>query len=396
MKNRLTLLLLVIAIKGFAAIKPGFDHQEIKELIQLCNTYTYQELYGSDEKMIPNGYVKVYQSPAYGMDNKFQIYRHGDVGIINFRGSTDKKMSWLENLYSAMIPVEGTIQVNSVPFYYKVGEDTSGAVHGGYVLAINFFQEDLLDQMRKLNHQGVYEWIITGHSQGGAIAQMTRCYLEYLPNTKVSRKNQYKVYAFANPMIGDKDFVNEYNAKFCKNQMSFLIHNPEDLVPTMPMSYNDSATFRTNLQSLIFDRDNFNFKETLTDAMYRTMDGKLNKINQYLARNLNKEIGRELGEIVMPRFIDGVNYMHTGNRMLISSTEYPLELKDSSILENDSLMAIYTRDDNGVFENKGLYKKQKWTLQHKPYNYYTAILKDFFPKEYAALDEKYFVLPNEE
>jgi hypothetical protein len=70
-----------------------------------------------------------------------------------------------------------------------------------------------------------------------------------------------------------------------------------------------------------------------------------------------------------------------------------LELKDPSILQNDSLMKIYKRDKNGVFEDKSLYKKPSWSLQHKPYNYYTALLKDHFPEEYLRLDKKYFVMP---
>ena len=64
-------------------------------------------------------------------------------------------------------------------------------------------------------------------------------------------------------------------------------------------------------------------------------------------------------------------------------------LRDSSILENDSLMAIYTRDSQGNFEDKSLYKKASKMYQHKPHNYYVGILKKFYPEQYAVLPKKY-------
>ena len=98
----------------------------------------------------------------------------------------------------------------------------------------------------------------------------------------------------------------------------------------------------------------------------------------------------------MPVFKKDINYTHTSAPIYIPPTVYPLALKDSSILANDSLMRIYKRDANGVFEDKSLYEKDKVILQHKPYNYYTAFLKMYFPSEYGALKEKYFIAPKED
>jgi hypothetical protein len=33
------------------------------------------------------------------MDNKFEVYENGDVGVINYRGSTDKIISWVKLLF---------------------------------------------------------------------------------------------------------------------------------------------------------------------------------------------------------------------------------------------------------------------------------------------------------
>lgn len=380
----------------FAQLEQGFKPQEAKELLAVCNSFTYIELYGSDKKIIPAKYTKLYTSPEYGMDNKFQVYQKENIGIINFRGSTDKKSSWLENMYSSMIPVEDEITINNRRFPYKVGIDTSGAVHAGYVLAISYLEEDVINQIKKLNQKGIYNILITGHSQGGAIAQLMRAYLNYLPESKLTKKNIYKVYAFANPMIGNFEFCQEYNRNFSQSQMSFIVHNPSDMVPQMPMTYNDSTYWQSNVQAALFDKENFSMKQMLMDGAMQTFEHPLKKTSDFLGRKVNKQIGKELGEVKMPKYKNDINYAHTSKPILLPPTVYPLELKDSNILENEALMAKYKRDANGIFLEKDLYKKQKTTLQHKPYNYYTALLKVYFPEEYAQLDQKYFVNTNED
>jgi len=390
-------LILFFALLSFqfvkAQLQPGFEKNEVRDLIQLCNSFTYLDLYGSDDEIIPKNYKKVYTSPACGLDNLFQVYEKQGIGIVNFRGSTSKKSSWLENLYASMIPVKGKIKVNGKGFDYQVGKDTSGAVHAGYVLALNFLHEDLLKQIKTLNDKGIYNILITGHSQGGALAQMTRAYFEYLPNSKLSKKNVFKVYAFANPMIGNQKFCDEYSRSFCNPAMSFVILNGEDIVPRMPISYNDSTFWQTQLTNLLLDRDEFSKSNFAAEGLRFLFKDKIQSLAKKMATDINAQLVKELGDIEMPRFKEEINYSQTGNRTMISSTEYPLELKDPSILQNDSLMKIYKQDKEGVFEDKSLYKKSSWGLQHKPYNYYTAILKDYFPEDYHRLDKKFFVLP---
>lgn len=381
---------------GISQVTPGFNPSEAKDLLAICNSFTYLDNDQSDAFIIPSAYKKIYTSPVYGMDNKFQVYVKDKIGVINFRGSTDQKSSWLENMYSSMIPVKDEIILNNQAFKYQVGIDTAGGVHAGYVLAISYLEADLLRQLKALNEKGIYSFFITGHSQGGALAQIFRAYVEYLPASKVSKRNVYKVYAFANPMIGNQEFANEYSAKFCKTEMSFLIHNPEDIVPRMPMSYNDSTYWKSNLQTALFDKEHFSIKQMLAQGAMNAFENPLNKTSNFLARNVNKQISKDLGTIEMPVFKKDINYTHTSAPLYIPPTVYPLALKDSSILENDSLMRIYKRDANGVFEDKSLYEKDKVILQHKPYNYYTAFLKIYFPSEYGALKEKFFIAPKEE
>jgi hypothetical protein len=397
MNKLLIIPISLLYLNSFAQHSPGFDAKEARDLIQICNSFTYLELEGSDAAIIPEEYQRTYTSPAYGMDNLFQVYvnRSKTKAVINFRGSTAQKSSWLENMYSSLVPAQDTIFRGEQVFLYTCAQSPLAAVHAGYILGLSYCADDVVKQIRALNQQGVYTIYITGHSQGGALAQMTRAYLYFLPKSELSTKNSFKVYAFANPMIGNRAFAEEYQHRFADPGYSFLVHNPEDMVPKMPVSYNDSTFWKSNLQTMLFDRENFSFKESMKEGMLNMFGSKLNKFNNGFSNNVHEQLVKLLGDFRMPAAKNEANYMHTSQPVLLPPTEYPLELKDSAILKNDSLMRIYKRDANGIFEDKSVYKRDKVLLQHKPYNYYTALLKVYFTPEYDRLKYKYFVLPKE-
>lgn len=393
MKSIILAISCCIAFVGSSQIRSGFDAAEARDMIRICNSFGYLDLYNDDAGILPSGYKKIYTSPAYGMDNKFQVYSKGNSGVIHFRGSTTKQSSWLENLYASMIPGKDKIVVNGKEFRYQVAEKEGSRVHAGYMLAICFFKDDLLKQISELNKKGIYDIYITGHSQGGALAQLVRAYLDYLPEKELSKKNTFKVYAFANPMIGNISFAKEYTRKYCDTEMSYIIHNPADFVTKLPVSYNDSTFWQANLAEFLLNRSEFSTSKTALEGALFLFKDRVNEMAKNMSKNIEAQLLKELGEIKMPDLHEDVNYVHTGNLIAVSVTEYPLELKDSTILNNDSLMRIYKRDANGIFENKKLYKSQSFSLQHKAYNYYTAILKDYFPDDYVRLEKKYFVLP---
>ncbi|WP_430404436.1 lipase family protein [Fluviicola sp.] len=397
MNKLLIMLFALLCVDSYAQHSPGFDAKEARDFIQICNSFTYLDLHDSDDAIIPQEYTRIYTSPAVGMDNLFQVYvnQSKTKAVLNFRGSTDQKSSWLENMYSSLVPAKDTIFKGETAFLYKCADDESAAIHAGYILGLSYCADDVLKQIRNLNKQGIFTIYITGHSQGGALAQMTRAYLYFLPKSKLDPKNAFKVYAFANPMIGNKAFAQEYQRRFADPGYSFLIHNPEDIVPKMPVSYNDSTFWKSNLQTMLFDRENFSFKGSVKEGLLSMMGSNVGKFNNGISTNVQGQLVKLLGDFRMPKYRKESNFMHTSDPILLPPTQYPLELKDSSILQNDSLMRIYKRDANGVFEEKSLYKKDKVLLQHKPYNYYTALLKVYFLADYDRLKDKYFVLRNE-
>lgn len=389
MRTVLIIAIIFINCISYSQYKRGFDKKEVLDMIALCNSFTFLDLYNTDATIVPKGYKKIYTSGVFGMDNKFQLYQKDKLVVINLRGSTDKKVSWLANIYSAMIPASGTINISGEDFDYCFAKDSNAAVHGGYALAIAYLHKDLLYHISNLNRNGIYHFIITGHSQGGALANMLRAYFENLSDSLLAAENNFKTIAFAAPMVGNQAFATEYNNKYAENNTSFNIINPADPIPKFPASYNDSHYLSDNLESLISNKEPFDFKKMATDGLFMLFEKEITQSVKKLGYSASAQISKELGPVKMPEYIDEFNYQILQNRVEIPPVIYPKMLKDSSILQNDSLMAIYTIGPDGHFLNEELYIREPWAYQHKPYNYYVSILKTYFPEQYALLKRRY-------
>jgi hypothetical protein len=378
-------LLFLSTSTSFAQLREGFDPDEVKALISMCNSYTFQNLYGSDAAIAPKNYKKVFTSPVIGMDNKFQVYTKGDLGVINFRGSTSQITSWVENMYSAMIPAKGVILLDKEEHAYCFAKDTSAGVHAGYALTAVLLSPTILDQIKKLNQQGIYNILITGHSQGGALANITRAYLENLPAGTLSSKNVYKTYAFANPMCGNKSFSDEYHVRYCENNMSYSIINPADLVPSMPMHYQEKGKILSvdRLKSWVLGKETLDIRKLGVELVIKTFEKSLKSYVNSSNRLIEKVISMSYGSVDMPDYIRDINYFQVGNIRNLEQFSYPKIQVDPSTLTEKQLSKLKPAEDGNY------YKKEPGFYQHKPYNYYVAILKTYFSRDYKDLKVKY-------
>lgn len=385
MRCLLFALLFLVSSSSFAQLREGFDPDEVKDLISMCNSYTFQDLYGSDAVILPKNYKKTYTSPVIGMDNKFQVYTKDKVAVLNFRGSTNQIVSWIENMYSAMIPAKGVIVLDKEEKPYCFATDTGAAVHSGYALAVVLLSPTILDQIKKLNQQGIYNILITGHSQGGALANMTRAYLENLPKGTLSSKNVYKTYAFANPMCGNKSFADEYHVRYCENNMSYSIINPADLVPSMPMHYQEEGKIlsKERLKAWFFGEESFDIRKIGLEIVIRKFEKKLKNYVNSSNRWIEKMVSASYGSIDMPDYIQDINYYQVGNIRALESFDYPKIQLDPETLTEEELSKLKPAEDGNY------YKTEPNFYQHKPYNYYVAILKAYFSRDYKNLKLKY-------
>lgn len=391
MKLNCSILFFLFTIVSFSQIYNGFKPQEVKDMAALGCSYTFLDLYKSDAAIIPSGYKKIYTSEVNTLDNVFQVYTKGKTAVINLRGSTAKKSSWLENFYSSMIPATGDILIGEKKHHYSFSSNAEAHVHSGYALAICYLSRDLIQQINALNKKGIYNVLITGHSQGGALAQLLMAYLHHLPEGKISTKNKFKTYAFASPMCGNLVIANDYEQLY-GNGYSYNVINPADVVPTFPLTYNDSTLFTmADLKTFLFDREHFDYKGKVTDGVIQLFEKTINNTITFVGNSVNKQISKEGDTITMPSPVKDINYIRLAEVIETKPAHYPKKLKDSTILDNDSLMAIYTIGPDGHFENEELYEKEPVFYQHKPYNYYVTILELYFPEQYANLEKKYLV-----
>src|SRR3989338_7088906 len=158
-------------------------------------------------------------------------------------------------------------------------------------------------------------------------------------------------------MSGNAAFVRQYNREFCETGKSYSLINQEDLVPTMPMSYNDSTFVRDNLVALLSKDQEVDKGKMLRDGLMLLFEEKLGGTVEKFGTAVSKQIRKELGHVRMPEPAHGINYAQVGNIIQLAAPEYPLELKDSSILPNTDFLKEHPRAQNGIFINKAVYKK---------------------------------------
>lgn len=391
MKHLLLIIILIVFISVRSQLKSGFEPKESLDLVRICNSFTYIETGQKERDILPKGYTKFYTSSVYGMDNRFQVYTtKNKTAVINLRGSTNKKISWMENFYSAMIPSQGIIKIEGKEFDYHFSSDTAAHVHTGFALGVTFLIEDIIYEINELNNQGVYDFYITGHSQGGALSQLLTCQLTYFSEQNIiSRKNNFKTYSFAAPMVGNKAFVDDYDKRFCNQELSFLILNPADIVPKLPLSYRDERLITEKEVMALFDKEqSVNFKEIALNGLASVFEKRIMKTSKWLNKQVGGQIENKLGDIELPEKTSDINYKKVGNIIYIQPIEYPIHLKDSSILKDKERLKYYERDENGDFTDKKLYEKGNQFYQHKPFNYYVGILQLYYPKQYRKIDLK--------
>ncbi len=385
------IFILTIAISywqfSWSQHQTGFIESEAIELSRICNSYNALDQTGSDEAFVPTYYQKIYTSKALGMDNIFQVYADtiNKKGIIHFRGSSSKKISWLENFYATLIPSKGVLKVDGESFNYNMSNAEDAYIHAGYTIGFLSMEKGVLEQIDILNSLGIYTIFITGHSQGGAIAHICMAYLDQLPKEKSKQANQFKVYAFANPMVGNDKFAADYNSRFCDTGLSYLIHNPKDVVIKMPIASNDT----TFLQSLVDDlstNPELASQAFILQAAFALMKNQINTMVTTMLDNVEGEVINEIGPIELPKDSQKqMQYSHTGNQIIIEPADY------SNIKTPDSKFKLPQEIENSPIGSVIKLLMKNTDGQHKMYNYYTGLLKKYQPQVYQDLDQKVFI-----
>ena len=185
--------------------------------------------WGKENKVpAPENYTLTYRSPSMAFDNRWDLWQHkaNPVAVIAIRGSIQTEASFLANLYAAMIPAQGEIQLDSdFKFNYQLSEDPAAAIHVGWFVAMAYF----------CYKEGIKDFLVTGHSQGGGITFLLTSYLHSLQKTgKIPADIRFKTYCSAGPKPGNLAFAYSYEHE--NRDWAFNVVNPADWVPDVPFT----------------------------------------------------------------------------------------------------------------------------------------------------------------
>ncbi len=308
-------------------LHPYFNKAEYKELLLISVRTNSKKAYYS-KFPAPEKFKKIYRSKVMGLDNLWELWINpaSTIAVISLRGTTRETESWLANFYAAMIPAKGKLYLSDTEtFAYELAPDPKAAVHIGWLIGMAFLSRDIVPKIDSLYQHGTKNFLLMGHSQGGAIDYLLTAYLYHLQQTgKLPKDIRFKTYCSASPKPGNLYFAYYYE-NLTKNGWGFNVVNSADWVPETPITiqtlndFNPTNPF-THAQSEI---KKLKFPENL---VLKHIYNQLNKPTQKAQKNYEKYLGEKTSKIIMknlkgfrppPQYFNSNNYVRTGTTVVL-------------------------------------------------------------------------------
>lgn len=302
---------------------PGFDKEEYAELLK-----TYQRHYDQVKTDIPLPvkFKSVYRSPVVGLENRWDLWiDNRSVALINLRGTTKESVSWLENFYMAMVPATGELKLtNDFTFKYHLADNPKAAVHTGWLIGMAFLAKDILPKIDSCYKSGIRDFLIMGHSQGGALTYLLTSHLYDLQKQKILPADiRFKTYCSAGPKPGNVFYAYEYE-NLVAGGWGYNVINAADWVPETPFSIQTLNDF--NVTNPFINADAIIKKQKfITRLALRHAYKGLKKPSEKAQRNYQKYLGNYASKIVVkslpefqpPVYVNTSNYARTGPTIVL-------------------------------------------------------------------------------
>ena len=325
------LLLLAFAFEGVSQdgkINSGFSKAEYAELLRV-STRQGDSLYNK-ELPAPTVFNRVYRSPVMGLDNRWELWVSPDsVAAISIRGTTLKIESWIENFFAAMLPASGSLELEKgKPFDYHLSDDPRASVHAGWLIGTVSIFQDLLPKIDSCQGQGITDFYIIGHSQGGAIAYLLTSMLYDLKLHNAQYEDMtIKTYASAAPKPGNLYYAYTYEALTQKG-WAFNVVNSADSVPEAPFSIQTPDDYNTlnpfKYVDAVFKQTTFP-KNIILKHFYNQLDKptqKANKkFNKILGKYMTQQIRNYIPDFQSSSFHESTNYVRVGQTVVLYADE---------------------------------------------------------------------------
>ncbi len=333
MKKTLTALALtaLTAIGATAqGLRPGFDKDEYIECLCMAS---HMDSLSVDSKYLspsPTRFRKVYAAHKTGFDNAWELWQDDSgVSAILLRATISTMRSWGANFNAGMVNAVGTCHIGADKAY-DLCADSSAHVHAGWVAGLMTMADDIKCKLDSCYKSGCRDFIVAGHSQGGALSYLATAMLRRMQaKGEVPSDIRIKTYASAAPKPGDYLFALNYEA-MTQGGWSITVVNADDWVPETPLSVQRPTDFRPTNPFAHMDDLTANVG-TLQRARINFLYNRLNKPTSKSVKNLTKYLGNVVGEMLeegnewfdRPQYADCANYARCGQfYILLPDAEY--------------------------------------------------------------------------
>lgn len=308
---------------------PGFQANECEEILRLSLAFVHK----SESPFfteLTDDYQSYYRSESVGLDNAGDIWIDQDSTVfIIFRGTTANTSSILADFYCAMVPAQGTIVLDKEKeFQYSLARDPKATVHAGFLIGFAYIAENLRPYLDNLYEHGYRNFVVGGHSQGGALCYYMSAWLMQLRLAGTFPDLQVKTYASAAPKMGNMYFAYDYD-NLTRSQWTFSIVNAADPVPEMPFTTQqvDIDMNEPNpILNLMKHVNNLPFLQRFVlKRSFNSMQNKARKSSQayqkYLGNYVGKFIHKSLPDLTIPNVVATTYFIRPGVPIVLSSNQ---------------------------------------------------------------------------
>ncbi|MDA3613912.1 lipase family protein [Polluticaenibacter yanchengensis] len=333
-------------------LKPGFDKEEYKSTLAMVQRYADSAFPGYPKE--PAGYRFVYFSPEMGLKNKWGLWKRQSDGaaVINIRGTIQDGISWMSNFYCGMVPAKGSIKLKpDENFEYNLSDYDHAYVHIGWLISFAYLSKDMRPKIDSLIASGTKSFIVSGHSQGGALSYFVTAWLRQLQKKGAIPKDvQIKTYCSAAPKPGNIYFAYDYESQ-TQDGWAYNVINSADWVPETPFSLqtvgdlNDSPLGDI---SPMIKKQKFP-KNLIIKSIYKKLKRRPEKAvksyRKYLGNFVGKMITKYLNEYEQPNLEYNMYYARAGNyiTLLVNTVYYEKfpKTSDNKFMHHSELSYLY-------------------------------------------------------
>jgi hypothetical protein len=289
-------IITILCLGGARAgiLQPGFDRQEYADVLWLqFHALSDSIKTGETIPLQQHHYRKVFMTPEVGLYNKAALFLRADgLVVLELRGTVNKPESWFENFYAGMVPATGSLQLGpGFTFDYRLAHDSTAAVHLGWLIGTGFLARSYLPVLDSLVQKGHTDIIVTGHSQGGALAFLTTSYLHYHYAGK-GQPLRLKTYASAAPKPGNLQYAYDFD-RITAGGMGFRVVNAADWVPETPFSLQTLRDFNA-ANPFINARSTIRKQKIPVRWYLNSVYRKLDNSSAKAARRFQKYLGNKM------------------------------------------------------------------------------------------------------